>query len=105
VAFGLLGSFNSRNNDVGGYWALGRLYGHAVNTMAPAVEVNLLELTITPPCGDFEGIVVHFQRMLGDQLSTRHLPADWVKGATIRVEFGRVKAPPMLATSSILAQS
>ena len=93
AAFGLLGSFVSRNNDVSGYWALGRLYEHAVKTNASNVCVDLLNLTITPPSGDFAAMATHFQRMLGAQLAARRLPDDWVRGATICVEFGRVKCP------------
>ncbi len=93
AAFGLLGSFVSRNNDVGGYWALGRLYKHAVKTDAPNVCVDLLNLTITPPSSDFAAMATHFQRMLGTQLSARLLPVDWVSGATICVEFRRTKSP------------
>ena len=93
VAFGLLGSFVSRNNDVSGYWAVGRLYQHAVKTNASNVCVDLLDLTITPPSADFAAMATHFQRMLGAQLSARHLPVDWVRAATICVEFGRVKSP------------
>jgi hypothetical protein len=92
VAFGLLGSFVSRNNDLGGYWALGRLYKHAVETGAANVCADLLDLTITPPSGDFRAMAVHFQRMLGAQLSARRLPLDWVRAATICVEFGRAKS-------------
>lgn len=93
VAIGLLGSFVSRNNDVGGYWALGRLYKHALNTDAPDVRVDLFDLTITPPSDDYAAMAAHFQRMLGDQLSARKLPVDWVRAATICVEFGRAKSP------------
>lgn len=92
VAFGLLGSFVSRNNDVGGYWALGRLYKHAVKTDVPYVRVDLFDLTITPPSDDFAAMAAHFQRMLGAQLSARNIPVDWVRAVTICVEFGRAKS-------------
>ncbi|MGE0530102.1 MAG: hypothetical protein AB7G40_01330 [Hyphomonadaceae bacterium] len=93
AAFGLLGSFVSRNNDVSGYWALGMLYGHAVKTNAPSVCVDLLDLKVTPPDGVFSAMAAHFQQMLGAQLSARHVPVDWVRRATICVDFGRVKSP------------
>ena len=84
---GVLGSFISRNNDVGGYWALGKLYKHAVKANALTVCVDLLDSTITPPSGDFAAMTKHFQQMLGSQLTARRLPTDWVRSATVCVEF------------------
>lgn len=93
AAFGLLGSFVSRNNDVSGYWALGKLYRHAVEAKASTVSVDLLDLTITPPNDDFAEMALHFQKMLGDQLKARGLPADWVRAATVSVKFERARTP------------
>lgn len=96
AAFGLLGSFVSRNNDVSGYWALGKLYKHAVQAKASTVLVDLLDLTITPPNDDFAAMALHFQQMLGAQLKARGLPADWVRAATVSVEFERARSPNAL---------
>ena len=87
AAFGLLGSFVSRNNDVSGYWALGKLRKHAVTASVSTVCVDLLNLMITPPSDDFAAMAKHFQQMLGAQLKARHIPADWVRAAAVSVEF------------------
>lgn len=97
AAFGLLGSFVSRNNDVSGYWALGKLYKHAVNAKASTVCVDLLDLTITPPNDDFAAMALRFQQMLGAQLKARKLPADWVRAATVSVKFERARSPNALS--------
>ncbi len=96
AAFGLLGSFVSRNNDVSGYWALGKLYKHAVKANASTVCIDLLDLTIAPPNDDFAAMALHFQQRLGAQLKARDLPADWVRAATVCVKFGRARSPDAL---------
>lgn len=89
---GLLGSFVSRNNDVDGYWALGKLYKHALETNAPTVCVDLVRLAITPPNDSFAAMALHFQQLLAGQLKARCLPVNWVRAATVCVEFGRKKS-------------
>jgi hypothetical protein len=91
-AFGLLGSFVSRNNDVGGYWALGKLYEHAMKANARDVSIDLSAMTITPPNTEFREMVNTFRQRLVRQLLARKLPAEWVGGAVIRVAFSRTKS-------------
>ena len=93
VAFGLLGAFVSRNNDVEGYWALGKLYAHALKADVPHVCVDLLDKAVTPPSPEFQKMAAQFGRVLTIQLAARSLPADWVKLATICIEFSRRKNP------------
>lgn len=87
VAAGLLGSFVSRNNDVGGYWALGKLYTHARASKVQDVSVDLVTKAIDPPDDEFREMIAHFQQMLAEQVTARSLPSDWVKAATIAVTF------------------
>ncbi|MEQ1492340.1 MAG: hypothetical protein ABL932_17490 [Terricaulis sp.] len=87
AAFGLLGSFVSRNNDVSGYWALGKLRKHVVKANVSTVCVDLLDLSITPPSDDFAAMAKHFQQTLEAQLRARRIPADWVRSAAVSVEF------------------
>jgi hypothetical protein len=89
----LLGSFVSRNNDVGGYWALGRLYRLALAANAQSVCVDLLKATVTPPDARFADMVVRFRQKLANQLAVHGLPAHSITAATVRVEFSRVKSP------------
>jgi hypothetical protein len=87
VAQGLLGAFVSRNNDVGGYWALGKLYKHAKATSANEVRVDLVKSTIMPPNAQFAGMIESFHQMLASQLTARALSSDWLTAAEIDVRF------------------
>jgi hypothetical protein len=87
VAFGLVGAFVSRNNDVGGYWALGKLYEHARTFSAREIRVDLVKSLITPPSRQFNPMVLHFQQWLAEQGAARRLPIEWLKGAEVRVQF------------------
>lgn len=92
VAFGLLGTFVSRNNDVGGYWALGKLYKHARVSKAYEVHVDLVRSAIVPPNPEFSDMVRHFRQMLTDQLVARRLPEEWLREADVRVTFFESKS-------------
>ena len=83
----MLGAFISRNNDVGGYWALGKLYKHVRASNAGEVRVDLLKSTVTPPSEQFAKMLENFRQMLARQLSRRALPVDWLTGAEIVVRF------------------
>lgn len=92
VAFGLLGAFVSRNNDVNGYWALGKLYEHVKAFNAGEIRVDLVRSVITPPSTEFSHIVGHFRQMLADQLAARSLPNEWLRDVNIRVKFSGEKS-------------
>jgi hypothetical protein len=87
AAHGLLGAFVSRNNDVAGYWALGKLYKHAKATSVDEVRVDLVKSTIMPPNAQFAGMIEFFNQMLASQLEARGLPSDWLTAAEIAVRF------------------
>src|SRR5260370_14628887 len=92
AAFGLLGAFVSRNNDVGGYWALGKLYEHARASNAREIRVDLVRSVITPASPEFSDMVRHFRQMLANQLAVRRLPNEWLRDADVRVKFSREKS-------------
>lgn len=87
AACGLLGAFISRNNDVGGYWALGKLYAHAQASDVRAILVDLIDSVIVPPNPQFIEMVSLFRRKLLRQLEARSLRNGWVSEACIRVTF------------------
>lgn len=51
VAHGTLSAFVGRNNDVDGYWAIGKICRHAVELGTPAVTFDLLAGTASPRVG------------------------------------------------------
>ncbi|MCE1160230.1 MAG: hypothetical protein LWW74_03345 [Burkholderiales bacterium] len=87
VAYGLAHSFNSRNNDVGGYWGIGRLYRLAVKQAVKSVQIELVTKRMYPSNPEFEPMIQKYQTLLFSMLSKLHIPQDWVKFVWIRVEF------------------
>jgi hypothetical protein len=79
AARGLLGAFVSRNNDVGGYWAIGKLYAHARRSRSPEVRIDLIESTIAPPSAEFADLIAHHRQML----TSLQRQASGVRQATI----------------------
>lgn len=92
LAYGLAGAFVSRNNDLGGYWALGKLYKHARKSRAREVHVDLVRSVITPPSLQFMPMVLHFQKWLAVQCTVRRLPNEWLKEAEVRIQFSYEKS-------------
>jgi hypothetical protein len=91
VAAGLLGAFVSRNNDVGGFWALGKLSRHAQTSQANEITVDLFRSNITPPSDEFDDMIGRFRLELVNQIAARKLSHQWLSSAEIRVRFGDVK--------------
>lgn len=93
AAAGLLGAFMSRNNDVGGYWALGKLYSHARTSNVLEVRIDLVSSIIDPPDAEFDDMLGRFQRTLVDQLAARSLPREWLMEANVSLTFYGEESP------------
>lgn len=79
AARGLLGAFTGRNNDVDGYWALGKLYTHALLRGVHRIEVDAMQSTLTPQNAEFDGMLAWLRRKLDHQLAARSIsPAEVV---------------------------
>lgn len=87
AASGLLGSFISRNNDVGGYWGIGKLCLLAHRQGARTARLDLLEKSITPASAEFSSSVAEYAERLHERLAARDIPRDWLTSATIEVDF------------------
>lgn len=87
VALGLLGAFISRNNDVGGYWALGKLYRHAKAANVQVIRIDLRRSSIEPPSAEFANMLDYFREQLVRQLAARALTTLWLIDAEIAVRF------------------
>ncbi len=92
VASGLADAFVSRNNDVDGYWALGKLYKHAQEAGAPEIRLALSDHLVEPPAPEFGKMLQRYRKLLADHLAAQGLPAEWLAHADIRVVF-RDSAP------------
>lgn len=86
VAAGLLHSFVSRCNDVGGYWALGVLYRAAQND-PKTVELDLLGETAAPACPACVAVARHYAAFLRDAAARQGIAMESLSGAGVVVEF------------------
>jgi hypothetical protein len=93
LAAGLLGSFASRNNDVGGYWTLGLLRSLADRAGARLLRFDLRTGTAEPLAPITATVARVYGYKLEQQLTRRRIPAGVVSSAEITVEFG-VQADP-----------
>jgi hypothetical protein len=94
VASDIVRSFVSRNNDVRGYWALGKLYVYAKEH-----NDNLLPIPVIPLEQELSNETVAFvARNCGTKLlamiENRKLPKSWLTSACITVHFESTTAKP-----------
>jgi hypothetical protein len=85
LACDFAGSFLSRNNDVSGYWGIGKLYREAIDHSAPLVTIDLLSLSIPPIWPVAQAIHAEYSERL------RHMAskvAVQLSEAQVIVEFG-----------------
>lgn len=88
----LISSFNSRNNDINGYWAIGKLKGLSLKTYSDPIKLNLLS---NPPLCQHE-----LCKQIRDQqtcklmylLDAQKIPREWVCHARISIHFCSVKS-------------
>lgn len=81
IAYSLLDNFVSRNNDLDGYWAIGKFYRMAVEREILTLDFDLLSLDIT----DFTTRFYH-HKLLG-YLDRWQLPHNLVVKANIKLLF------------------
>ncbi|UTM58926.1 hypothetical protein L4174_009475 [Photobacterium sp. CCB-ST2H9] len=87
IASGIIGSFCSRNNDVSGYWAIGKLYKYIEFLEPKHLSIDLQSKNIEPYSPSFDLMIAKYSEMLLKLLSKRDIPSEWVNAAHIRIEF------------------
>jgi hypothetical protein len=87
IASGLVGSFNSRNNDVDGYWGIGKLYKHVAAASEKVVSIELVARSITPETNEFDSLLAFYHQKLFRYLDARHIQMAWVRSALVTVTF------------------
>lgn len=90
IAIGLCGSFNSRNNDLDGYWAIGKLRPLAEQYGRTTVILDLLTLSILPPSSEFAPILAHYRRLLEKLANLSRIGLEEITIASVALDF----APP-----------
>ncbi len=87
VAAGLVGSFVSRNNDVGGYWALGQLRSLADAKHVAEIRLDILHGSAAPDAHLSAIVAERYGWMLQRQLLGRRIQPAWVQRAEISLAF------------------
>lgn len=89
IASSLIGSFNSRNNDIEGYWAIGKLYSFANFMGTNTLTIDLFARKITPSGSQFDLLLNVYYLMLVMQLKRLGLKAETVSAAIITIKFNQ----------------
>ncbi len=87
ITAGIANSFNSRNNDVEGYWGMGKLYAFVINADCKVVKLDLIESKTSPITNQFDDLILFYQQMLYRFLTKRKIPITWIKSASIEARF------------------
>lgn len=88
IAAGLLSSFVSRNNDVDGYWALGKLYRLVETAGIQKVQIDLLARRMEPASSDYAMMLSAYHAKLQQQLIVNGLSLAHLQHALIELDFG-----------------
>lgn len=89
VIRGITSSFNSRNNDFQGYWALGILYQFAKTNHIYSLTFDLLNQVIQPDAVCFQPIVSEYHSKLYRLLNAKDINFQCLQSTTITIEFGQ----------------
>ena len=92
VADGTLTAFVSRNNDVDGYWGIGKLCRFALEAPVSDVEVDLVHSRMVPDTAQFESMIAKYRSRLLKHLRSLNLAVSSVAEAKITVAFERARA-------------
>jgi len=87
IAAGLADSFNSRNNDLEGYWALGKLCRFAQEQSSSVVSLDVLNIVCTPANTMFNAVMHDYKVKLQIIMRKQGIPADWLKAAKVEIDF------------------
>lgn len=93
IADGLVNSFISRNNDVHGYWGIGKLYSHMTSTESNELKIDLIQRTIEPPNKEFTVLINEFANRLISQIKKRQLNLEFLKKAELTMVIIPDEAP------------
>uniref|UniRef100_UPI00402BF365 hypothetical protein n=1 Tax=Methylomonas sp. PHL2-19 TaxID=3438878 RepID=UPI00402BF365 len=87
IASGLYGSFISRNNDVGGYWGIGKLRLLAQQNGVQVVRIDLLAKSIIPVSLEFSKLICGYHSLLKKHLYAEGIPENWLASVTVELDF------------------
>ncbi|WP_152971454.1 hypothetical protein [Lacinutrix algicola] len=86
IASGIINSFISRNNDVYGYWGIGKLYSLMVLSKSMEVEINLIDKIIKPKNKELKLLVNIYSKYLFSQIKKQGIKEEYLSKATIEIK-------------------
>ncbi|MFZ6722677.1 hypothetical protein [Undibacterium sp. Ji49W] len=87
IAAGIADSFNSRNNDLEGYWAIGKLCRFANEQSISLVTLDLLNIVCTPESTAFNAVMYDYKVKLHALMHRQNIPATWLMEGKIEINF------------------
>lgn len=93
VAAGLCDSFASRNNDLDGYWSIGKLRSLAEQYGRTTVSLDLLTSSIQPSSSEFVPVLARYQRLLEKLANLSRIRIEEIKEASITLDFAPLPWP------------
>lgn len=87
IAAGLCGSFASRNNDLRGYWVIGKLRSLAEQESLKAVVLDVLAQSIQPPSSELAQVLADYRRLLQKLANRSGIRLEEIVVARISVDF------------------
>ena len=93
IASGLAGTFISRNNDIDGYWGIGKLCLLAQQSGHSQVRVDLWPIGLTPAHQPFHCAVAAQRTRLEQRLERQGIPKQWISSVSLHLVFSGANAP------------
>jgi hypothetical protein len=93
IANGLCGSFISRNNDLDGHWAIGKLRSLADQHRQTTVVLDLLTLSAQPASAQCSDVFERYCRLLATLAQRSRIPFADITVARIALDFAPLPWP------------
>jgi hypothetical protein len=93
IASGLCGSFASRNNDLDGYWAIGKLRSLAEHYGRTTVLLDVLTSSIHPSSSEFAPVLARYRHLLAKLAHFSGIRLEEITAARITLDFAPAPWP------------
>jgi hypothetical protein len=87
IASGLCGSFASRNNDLDGFWAIGKLRSLAEQYGRTTVIIDVLTSSIHPSSSEFAPVLARYRHLLAKLVDLSPIQLEEIRMARITLDF------------------
>lgn len=87
IASGLRGSFASRNNDLDGYWSIGKLRSLAEQYGHTKVILDVLTSSIHPPSSELGSVLARYRHLLAKLADLSRIRLEEITVARISLDL------------------